>query len=123
MPRGAEPPNWIYEIFPSREDGGLWVRLGDFGTVKFKQGFWNLDDRLRLKGVPIRGPSASYNDASGRVGLGVSAGQVYVLDGELVTAYSQNGGRKVGAIAVIRGLGQHVWVGGELGRTLSSGGR
>jgi len=35
MPKGAEPPNWIYEIFPSREDGGLWLRLGDFGTVHF----------------------------------------------------------------------------------------
>jgi len=123
MPKGAEPPNWIYEIFPSREDGGLWVRLGDFGTVQFKQGVWNLDDRLRLKGVPIRGPSASYNDASGRVWLGFSAGQVYVLDGEQVTAYSQNDGLNVGRIAVIRGLGQHVWVGGELGLMFFSGGR
>ncbi len=113
MPQGAEPPNWIYEIFPSREDGGLWVRLGDFGTVQFKQGVWNLDDRLRLKGVPIRGPSASYNDASGRVWLGFSAGQVY----------SPNDGLNVGRIAVIRGLGQHVWVGGELGLMFFSGGR
>ncbi len=123
MPKGAEPPNWIYEIFPSREDGGLWVRLGDFGTVQFKQGVWNLNDRLRLKGVQIRGPSASYYDASGRVWLGFSAGQVYVLDGEQVTAYSQNDGLDVGRIAVIRGLGQHIWVGGELGLMFFSEGR
>jgi ligand-binding sensor domain-containing protein len=38
MPKGTEPPNWIYEIIPSRDDGGLWVRLGDFGTVHFNQG-------------------------------------------------------------------------------------
>ncbi len=115
MPKGAEPPNWIYEIFPSREDGGLWLRLGDFGTVHFKEGVWNLSDRH--KAVPGRGPSASYQDASGRVWLGFTAGQVYVLDGEKATAYSRNNGLDVGRIAVIRGLGQRIWVGGELGLT------
>jgi signal transduction histidine kinase/ligand-binding sensor domain-containing protein len=113
MPKSAEPPNWISEIIPSRDDGGLWVRLGDFGTVHFKQGIWNLSDRP--KGVPIKGPSASYQDPSGRVWLGFSAGQVYLLDGEQATAYSQNDGLDVGKIAVIRGRGQQIWVGGELG--------
>jgi signal transduction histidine kinase/streptogramin lyase len=115
VPKATEPPNWTYEIFPSREDGGLWVRLGDFGTVHFKQGVWNLNDRLRLEGVPIRGPSASFNDPSGRVWLGFSAGGVRVIDGEQVTSYSPNDGLDVGPIKVIRGLGQHIWVGGELG--------
>lgn len=115
VPKATEPPNWTYEIFPSREDGGLWVRLGDFGTVHFKQGVWNLNDRLRLEGVPIRGPSASYNGPSGRVWLGFSAGGVRVIDGKQVTSYSSNDGLDVGPIKVIRGLGQHIWVGGELG--------
>jgi hypothetical protein len=61
------------------------------------------------------GPSASYYDPSGRVWLGFAAGQVYVLDGEQVTAYSQSDGLNVGRIGVIRGLGQHIWLGGELG--------
>jgi signal transduction histidine kinase/ligand-binding sensor domain-containing protein len=113
MPKDTEPPNWIYEIIPSRDDGGLWVRLGDFGTVHFNQGVWNLSDRP--KGVPIRGPSASYQDPSGRVWLGYTAGQVYVLDGEQATHYSQNDGLDVGRIKVIRGRGQHIWLGGELG--------
>jgi ligand-binding sensor domain-containing protein len=121
IPKGAEPPTFIYEIIPSRDDGGLWVRLGDFGTVHFKQGVWNLGDRP--KGVPIAGPSASYHDPSGRVWLGFDAGQVYVLDGEQVTAYSQNDGLDVGRIKVIRGLGQHIWVGGELGLMFFSEGR
>ena len=121
MPKGAAPPNWIYEIIPSRDDDGLWVRLGDFGTVHFKQGVWNINDKP--KGVPIKGPSASYQDASGRVWLGFSAGQMYVLDGEQVTAYSQNDGLNVGRIAVIRGLRQHIWVGGELGLMFFSEGR
>jgi signal transduction histidine kinase/ligand-binding sensor domain-containing protein len=123
VPKATEPPNWTYEIFPSREDGGLWVRLGDFGTVHFKQGVWNLDDRLRLEGVPIRGPSASYNDPSGQVWLGFSAGGVRVIDGEQVTSYSPNDGLDVGPIKVIRGLGQHIWVGGELGLMFFSEGR
>jgi signal transduction histidine kinase len=111
----------MYEIFPGRDDGGLWVRLGDFGTVHFMQGDWNLSDRP--KEVPIEGPSASYPDPSGRVWLGFDAGQVYVLDGKKVTAYSQNDGLDVGRIKVIRGLGQHIWVGGELGLMFFSEGR
>ncbi len=74
IPKSAGPPHWIYMIIPSGDDGGLWVRLGDFGTVHFKQGVWNLSERP--KGVPIRGPSASYHDESGRVWLGFSTGQV-----------------------------------------------
>jgi ligand-binding sensor domain-containing protein len=120
LPKATEPPNFIYEIIPSRDDG-LWVRVGDFGLVHFKQGVWNLKDRP--KGVPIAGPSASYHDPSGRVWLGFSAGQVYLLDGDQVTAYSQNDGLDVGRIKVIRGLGQHIWVSGELGLMFFSEGR
>jgi signal transduction histidine kinase/ligand-binding sensor domain-containing protein len=120
IPKGAEPPIWIYEIFPSRDDDGLWVRLGDFGTVHFKQGVWKLGERP--KGVPFVGPSASYNDASGRVWLGFSVGQVYVLDGEQVTVYSKKDGLDVGRIGVIRGLAQHIWLGGELGLLVFSEG-
>jgi signal transduction histidine kinase/ligand-binding sensor domain-containing protein len=120
MPKEAGPPHWIYEIIPSK-DAGLWVRLGDFGTVHFKQGVWKLSDRP--KGVPTPGPSASYHDASGRVWLGYAAGQVYVLDGEQVTVYSKNDGLDVGRIKVIRGLGQQIWLGGELGLMFFSEGR
>src|SRR5258708_37959874 len=82
MPIGAKPPEWIYEIIPGRGDGWLWVRLGDFGTVHFRQGVWKLNDRPR--GVPVSGPSASYQDPSGRVWLGFSTGQIYVIDGDQV---------------------------------------
>ena len=120
MPKDAKPPNWIYEIIPGRDDG-LWVRLGDFGTVHFKQGNWNLNDRLG--GISNRGPSAGYQQPSGRVWLGFSAGGVRVIDGEQVTSYSPNDGLDVGPIKVIRGLGQHIWVGGELGLMFFSEGR
>ena len=121
IPKSAGPPHFIYEIFPGKDDSGLWVRLGDFGTVHFMQGDWNLSDRP--KGVPIEGPSASYPDPSGRVWIGFDAGQVHVLDGEKVTAYSPNDGLDVGRIKVIRGLGRHIWVGGELGVMFFSEGR
>jgi signal transduction histidine kinase/ligand-binding sensor domain-containing protein len=121
LPKATEPPAFIYEIIPNRDEGGLWVRVGDLGLVHFKQGVWNLKDRP--KGVPTAGPSASYNDPSGRVWLGFSGGQVYVLDGEQVTTYSQKEGLDVGRIKVIRGRGQHIWVGGELGLMSFSEGR
>jgi len=120
IPKNAEPPQFIYELFPSGDDGGLWARLGDFGTVHFKQGVWSLSDRP--KGIPVEGPSASYHDPSGRAWLGFDAGQVYVFDGDGVTAYSQKHGLDVGRIKVIRGLGQHIWVGGELGLMFFSDG-
>jgi signal transduction histidine kinase/ligand-binding sensor domain-containing protein len=120
LPKGVVP-DWMYEIFPSRGDGGLWVKIGDIGVVQFHQGVWNLSDRPN--GVPIVGPSAGYLDPSGRVWLGLTAGRVYVLDGEQVTAYSRNDGLDVGRIKVIRGLGQHIWVGGELGLMFFSEGR
>jgi len=121
IPKAAEPPQFIYEIIPSGGDGGLWIRFGDFGTFHFKQGIWNLSERP--KGVPLVGPSASYDDPSGRVWLGFDAGQVYVLDGEKVSSYSQNDGLDVGRIKVIRGRGQHIWAGGELGLLFFSEGR
>jgi len=47
---------------------------------------------------------------------------VHVLDGEQITAYSKNNGLDVGRVGVIRGLGQHIWVGGELGLMFFSDG-
>jgi signal transduction histidine kinase/ligand-binding sensor domain-containing protein len=120
IPRDAGPPAWVYEIISDGHSDGLWVRLGDFGTVHFKQGVWNLNERPN--GVPFVGPSASFQDPSGRVWLGFAGGQLYVFDRDRVTIYSQSDGLDVGRIKVIRGLGQHIWVGGELGLMLFSEG-
>jgi signal transduction histidine kinase/ligand-binding sensor domain-containing protein len=119
--------DWMYDIIPSEGDGGLWVKLGDVGFVHFNQGVWNLRDWP--KGVPSvggtfrYGPSASYEDESGRIWLGYTSGNVIVLDGARVTVYSQTAGLDVGRIKVIRGLGQHVWLGGELGLMFFGKGR
>jgi signal transduction histidine kinase/ligand-binding sensor domain-containing protein len=112
-------PDWMWDIIPSEADGGLWIELGDVGFVHFNQGVWNLRDWP--KGVPSvegtfrYGPSASYEDGAGQIWLGYTSGHVIELDGARVTVYSQNDGLDVGRIKVIRGLGQHLWVGGELG--------
>jgi PAS domain S-box-containing protein len=112
-------PDWIYEIVPSDTQGGLWLRLGDVGFVHFVQGLWDLHDWP--EGVPSQGgtfpygPSASYRDPSQRIWLTYTSGQVCVLDGKHVTIYSQRDGLDVGRIKVIRGRGQHIWLGGELG--------
>ena len=86
MPKDAEPPNWIYEIIPGRDDDGLWVRLGDFGTVHFKQ----------VSGTLVTSPRNSnqgtQRQLSGRVRtrwLGFSAGKCIYLMENKVTAYSR----------------------------------
>lgn len=120
LPRGVVH-DFIYEVFPNSTDGGLWVRLGDLGLVHFKDGTWNL--RHQPTGLPEGGPSASYVDATGRTWLGYATGQIYLLNGARVTGFTERDGLNVGRIKVIRGLGEHVWVGGELGPMLFSGGR
>ena len=113
--------DFIYEIFPSGADDGLWVRLGDVGLVHFSNGTWDL--RRKLAGLPEIGPSASHVTPSGTTWLGYRTGQVYRLDGQRVTAYTERDGLSVGRIKVIRGLGSHIWIGGELGAMLFVDGR
>jgi signal transduction histidine kinase/ligand-binding sensor domain-containing protein len=125
LPKPAVPDH-MYDIIPSLVDGGLWIRLGDNGFVRFIRGVWNFHDWP--KGIPStgmfrHGPSASYRDRTGRVWLGYASGQVIVLDGKKVTLYSENDGLDVGRIKVIRGLGEHIWLGGELGLVFFSKGR
>jgi signal transduction histidine kinase/ligand-binding sensor domain-containing protein len=111
-------PDFMYDIMPSTKDGGLFVKVGDVAFIHFNQGVWNLNDWPKdvPSAGPFRfGPSASYHDPSGRVWLGYTAGQVCVIDGGQVTCYSQKDGLDVGRIKAIRGRGQHIWVGGELG--------
>ena len=110
--------DWMYDMMPGKADDELWVKLGDVGFVHFEQGTWNLSEWP--KGVPSTGDfhfgtSASYRDPSGRYWLGYTSGQICELDGEKATVYSQKDGLDLGRIKVIRGLGQQVWVGGELG--------
>ena len=112
--------DYVYEIFSSRKQG-LWVRVGDIGLVHFADGRWDFRDRPA--GLPELGPSSSYVEAGGRVWLGYRTGEVYLLDGERATRFGADAGLNVGRIKVIRGVGSHVWVGGELGPMLFSGGR
>ena len=118
-------PDWMWDLIPSRTDNGVWVKLGDVGFVYFNQGVWNLHQWP--EGVPSAGPfrygpSASYRDSTGRLWFGYTSGDLLVLDGDRVTRYSRTQGLDLGRIKVIRGRGGHVWMGGELGLTLSSDG-
>lgn len=120
-------PDWMWDIFPAKPDNGLWVRSGDVGFVHFDRGVWNLHDWP--EGVPSagnefqHGPSASYVDDTDRIWLGYASGQAALINGAEATIYARANGPDVGRIKVIRGKGQHVWVGGELGLTFFSKGR
>jgi PAS domain S-box-containing protein len=125
LPREAVP-DWIYDIIPDRREGGLWIKLGDVGFIHFRQGVWNL--HAWPEGVPSSGgtfrygPSASYEDSSGRLWLGYTSGQILLLDAGRVTIFSQKDGLDVGRIKVIRGRGPQLWAGGELGLVCFIGG-
>lgn len=123
----AATPDFMWDIMPSVPDGGLWVKLGDVGFVHFNDGVWNLhawpQGAPSVGGTFRYGPSASYRDESGRFWLGYTSGQVYVLNDGQPTAYSRKDGLDVGRIKVIRGQGEQIWVGGELGLAFFSKGR
>ncbi len=125
LPREAVP-DWMYDMMPDTQDGGLWIKLGDVGFVHFRQGVWDLHSWPA--GAPSEstfhyGPSASYKDSSGDLWLGYTSGEVYRLDGERTTAWSRREGLNLGRIKVIRGRGNHIWVGGELGVGFFDNGR
>jgi signal transduction histidine kinase len=122
---GNALPDFMWNMIPSA-DGGLWVRLGDVGFVHFLKGAWDLHSWP--KGVPSEGtyhhgPSATYRDSTGNFWLGYSSGQLLVVNGDRAIAYSQKDGLDLGRIKVVRGLGPHIWIGGELGLAFFSDGR
>jgi signal transduction histidine kinase/ligand-binding sensor domain-containing protein len=123
---GNAVSDFMWNMFPGSPDGGLWIRLGDVGFVRFLKGAWDLHSWP--KGVPSEGtyrhgPSATYRDSTGEVWLGYSSGQLHVMRGDQAIAYSQMDGLDLGRIKVVRGLGPHIWIGGELGLAFFSNGR
>ena len=126
LPKDAEPGR-MWDLMPSSDNRGIWVKLDDDGLVRFNNGAWNLHDWPR--GVPSvggtfkYGPSASYRDRSGRFWLGYTSGQIYLVDREHPTEYSTKDGLDLGRIKVIRGQTDHIWAGGELGLEFFSNGR
>jgi len=106
--------DWIWEVFRGEGDGGVWINYGDEG-LKYvdKHGVWS--NRAKPKGLPARGPSASFNDPQGRTWLGYTEDRVSLLDHGKVRNFSKADGIVVGRVRVIRGRGGHLWVGGELG--------
>ena len=126
LPKDAEPGR-MWDLMPSSDGHGFWVKLDDDGLVRFDNGTWNLHDWPR--GVPSvggtfkYGPSASFRDSSGRFWLGYTSGQIFLVDREHPTEYSQKDGVDLGRIKVIRGPADHIWAGGELGLEFFSAGR
>ena len=118
--------DFVWNMTPSSDDGGLWIRLGDVGFVHFLKGAWDLHswpNRLPSEGAYHHGPSATYRDSAGNSWLGYTSGQLYEIEGNRAIAYSQKDGLDLGRIKVIRGLGPHIWIGGEQGLAFLSNGR
>ena len=126
LPKDAEPGR-MWDIIPTAENRGVWVKLDDDGLVRFNNGTWNLHDWPRgfpsVGGTFKYGPSASYRDSSGRFWLGYTSGQIFLVDREHPTEFSKQDGLDLGRIKVIRGHADHIWAGGELGLEFFSNGR
>ena len=118
-PRG--PDDWMWEIVPGPAPGALWVSVGDVGLVAFENGEWT--DRTPPAGLPDRGPSASFVAPDGRTWLGYTENRACVLEGGRVQCFGPDDGLAIGRVRVIRGLGPHVWFGGELGLAVFREGR
>lgn len=114
------PSDYVWEIVRA-DEGGLWMGLGDVGLVHFDDGVWSR--RPPPAGLLSRVPSATFQDAQGRIWFGYTENRVRVLDRGTVRAYSSSDGLAIGRIRVIRGGGSRFWVGGELGLALFEAGR
>jgi signal transduction histidine kinase/ligand-binding sensor domain-containing protein len=114
-------PDFIWELFRGDGDGGVWVNYGDDGLIYFKDGVWSR--RKPPEGLPNRGPSASFHDDGGRVWLGYTENRVFVLDNGQVKGYLSKDGVEIGRVKIIRGRGNNIWIGGELGLGFLKGDR
>lgn len=117
----AGPSVWFWEIFRAPDPGGLWTRLGDLGLAHFNNGVWTKTEKP--KELPEKAPAASFEDQQGRIWLGYSSGNVYLMNGKAIQSFSRSDGIDIGKIKVIRGRGAQIWLGGETGLALFDNGR
>ena len=113
--------DWVWEVFPDDSEGGLWVELGDFGLIHFKNGLWTFP--RKPEGLPDLLPSAAFRETEGRTWLGYDDSRVVLLTPGQVRVYSREDGIDIGRIRVIRGHGSQIFVGGELGLAVLENGR
>lgn len=118
-----DTPNqeWLWEVFSGGLNGLLWVSVGDMGLYQFREGDWR--KAAPADGLPREGPCASFLAADGRSWLGYGDNRVCVLNGGRAQTYTQANGIDIGRVRVIRGRGERIWVGGELGLALFDNGR
>ena len=121
-----QPPSlgihdWLWEVIPDAENGGLWLSVGDVGLVHFKDGVWS--SRAPPPGLLQRGPSATFRDSQGRIWFGYTENRAALLESGRARLYTSADGIDIGRIRVIRGRGPHTWFGGELGLALFRNGR
>ena len=107
------PFDWIWEVVPNNETGGLWVGMGDSGLMHFKDGIWSNPDTSL--GLPSSTPSASFHESERRTWFGYEGNQVAELSDGKVKVYTAADGLDIGRIRTIRGSKGLIWFGGETG--------
>ena len=107
------PFDWIWEVLPDNDTGGLWVGMGDSGLMYFKGGTWS--NTHKPQGLPDTTPSATFHENERRIWFGYHDNRAAKLSGGKVELYTSSDGLDVGRIRAIRGTKGLVWFGGEAG--------
>jgi signal transduction histidine kinase/ligand-binding sensor domain-containing protein len=101
--------------------GVLWVGATGEGLFRMKDGVWTpYQTSPELAKLRVR---AAYTDWMGRVWFGYDRGTIVAMENGSLHTISTGDDSPVGNVDVIRGRGQHLWVGGESGLAFFDGSR
>ncbi|WP_047495498.1 sensor histidine kinase [Terriglobus sp. TAA 43] len=110
------PIDFVWQVIPANETGGLWVRMGDVGLMHFKNGIWSGTEGF--PGLPSTSPSAAFHENELRSWFGYRDNRVLSLDRGKVKVYTAEDGVDVGRVRTIQGNKGLVWIGGDVGLEL-----
>ncbi len=101
--------------------GALWLSAEREGLFYRKKGVWH---RLETESEFAKvSPTTAFTDWMGRAWFGYEGGTIIILEHENIQRVFPADVSPVGNVAVIRGRGPQLWVGGELGLAFFDGNR
>jgi signal transduction histidine kinase/ligand-binding sensor domain-containing protein len=120
----ALPPNahgtWIVAIAKG-QPGVIWATIAHSGVYRLSGGAWTQFGTHQ--GLPEGLPGNMSTDSKGQVWLGYVHDQVSVSTGDGFHTFSSRDGISVGEVMTVYEHGTHLWIGGEFGLQLFTGGR
>jgi signal transduction histidine kinase/ligand-binding sensor domain-containing protein len=113
--------NYGVQAITRDASGDVWISMVRSGVYRMTgEGWVPFGDRA---GLPREPAVVLTTDESGRTWFGYTANRIALLERDAVRLYTAKDGLNVGNVLAIYVRGPHVWVGGELGLALLTGGR